>query len=218
MLGGGRAAGYLGVDPAPAPLGLLELGDELAEHEALLRLRQLERPQSLQVRARPRGPALPAQPLPQQQLGYLVAAPHELLAALLAQPAQVAVGLLRGRRAEALDHVAHGEHARQEVGVAPVGLHAVAGGPEHLGDGADAGGKAQRVERALEVEAGRAALVDGARGLGQGPRPPRYRRRVVAERGAHHLARLVDERRGADGPCVHVETDAGRVDHGWDLP
>lgn len=37
---------------------------------------------------------------------------------------------------------------------------------------------------------------------------------VVAERALHDLARLEDERRGADGTGVRVKADAGRVQRG----
>lgn len=93
----------------------------------------------------------------------------------------VAGGLPPRRRAERLHDVADGEHADEEGRVVPVGLHTVALGPEHLAHRADAGGQPQRVERALEAEAGRARLVDGLHRLRQLHRPRGDGRGGVAE-------------------------------------
>ena len=223
MLGGGGPAGYLLVHPAPALLGHPDGLQQLPVDEALLGLREaVPHPaQPPAVHLAPRGLAAPDEPLPEQELRQLVPRAHEVAPHLLAQPREVAVGLLGPRGAVALHDVSHGEHAGEEVGVASVGLDPVAGRPEHLGDGPHGAGQAEGVEPALEVEAGRAALVDRPGGLGQGRRPRGDLRRVVApaaERGADDLARLVDQGRGRHGPCVYVETDAGRVGHGWDLP
>nr|WP_072499837.1 AAA family ATPase [Olsenella phocaeensis] len=117
-----------------------------------------------------------------------------------------------------LDHVADGERAGEEGGVAPVGLHPVPGRPEHLRDGPDDARHVGGLELPLQVEAGGAALVDAPGRLRQPLAPPRHRAGVVAERRPEHLARLDHERGGADGPCMHVKTDVCRIEHGWDLP
>ena len=103
------------------------------------------------------------------------------------------------------------------MGVPPVGLDAVARGPHHLRDGAHVAGQPESDEPPLQVEARGAALVEAARRLRQRGRPGGDRVGVVAERALHDLARLEDERRGADGTGMHVKADAGRVQHGRDL-
>lgn len=124
---------------------------------------------------------------------------------------------ISGVGARHLDHVPDGGHPGQERGVAPVSLDPVPGGPEHLAHGADDALDARACERPLQVEAGRAALVDAPRRRLEGEGPRGDRRRVVRERPLRDFAGQVVERRGRDRAGVHVETDAGTIDHGRDL-
>lgn len=156
-------------------------------------------------------------PLPEQELREQVPRAHQVVAAVLARPRQVACGLHRLGGHGHLDDVAHGEHARQEGGVAPVGLHPVARGPEHLGDGADHAWDACLVELPLQVEARGAGLVDASCGLGHALGPFGDLARVIREGLLDYLPGLRDECRSGDGARVYVEPDAGTIEHGWDL-
>ena len=40
---------------------------------------------------------------------------------------------------------------------------------------------------------------------------------IVSERRLDELPRLEDVCRRRDAPCMHVEPDAGTIEHGWDL-
>ena len=126
-------------------------------------------------------------------------------------PGQVAGGLALRVGDVHLDDLAQGELLGEELGVAPVGLAPpVAGGPHHLGDGADGAVHAQGPELPAEVESGDAGLVDGPGRL-EGEDPRRDGGRVVGERPELHLPGAGVERAALDAACVDVQTDRSRI-------
>ena len=112
---------------------------------------------------------------------------------------------------------AHGEHARQEGGVAPAGPRPVARGPEHLGDGADHAWDACLAGLPLQAEARGAGPAGASCGLGHALGPFGDLARAMREGLLDYLPGLRDECRGGDGARVYVEPDAGTIEHGWDL-
>ena len=117
-----------------------------------------------------------------------------------------------------LHDVVGGEHAGDELGVAPVVLAArVSRRPLHLGDGGHGAVEAERAQLARHVEAGGAALV-----AGPGPLEPEGPLRdlggVRPEVTVHHLAGEGVERRGGDRSRVDVQADGGNMGHGKPPP
>ena len=109
-----------------------------------------------------------------------------------------------------LHDVAHRQHAGQELRVVSVVLPPPVGaGLDHLGHRADDAVDAQRREPLLQVEPGRARLVDALRGRVEGSRPLCDLGGVVAEGGRSDLAGHRVEGDGLYGSRVHVEADEG---------
>ena len=117
-----------------------------------------------------------------------------------------------------LHDVVGGEHAGDELGVAPVVLAArVRRRPLHLGDGGHGAVEAERAQLARHVEAGGAALVAGP-GLLEPEGPLRDLGGVRPEVMVHHLAGEGVERRGGDRSRVDVQADGGNMGHGKPPP
>lgn len=117
-----------------------------------------------------------------------------------------------------LHDVVGGEHAGDELGVAPVVLAArVRRRPLHLGDGGHGAVEAERAQLARHVEAGGAALVAGP-GLLEPEGPLRDLGGVRPEVTVHHLAGEGVERRGGDRSRVDVQADGGNMGHGKPPP
>ena len=117
-----------------------------------------------------------------------------------------------------LDDVVGGEHAGDELGVAPVVLApGVRRRPLHPGDGGHGAVEAERAQLARHVEAGGAALVADP-GLLEAEGPLRDLGGVGAEVAVHHLAGEGVERRGGDRLRVDVQADGGNMGHGKPPP
>lgn len=117
-----------------------------------------------------------------------------------------------------LHDVVGGEHAGDELGVAPVVLAArVRRRPLHPGDGGHGAVEAERAQLARHVEAGGAALVAGP-GLLEPEGPLRDLGGVRPEVTVHHLAGEGVERRGGDRSRVDVQADGGNMGHGKPPP
>lgn len=128
-------------------------------------------------------------------------------------------GGLDGRvRQRDLHDVVGGEHAGDELGVAPVVLAArVRRRPLHPGDGGHGAVEAERAQLARHVEAGGAALVAGP-GLLEPEGPLGDLGGVRPEVAVHHLAGEGVERRGGDRSRVDVQSDGGNMGHGKPPP
>ena len=87
--------------------------------------------------------------LSEQEFRKAVACAHEVFAAIRPYSREVSGRLCRRVGHPAFDHVADGEHARQEHRVALVGLHPVAGWPDHLRHRSDQAFQAAFVELSL---------------------------------------------------------------------
>ena len=157
-----------------------ELGDRAVERGAALR--RGPRPRSGSRRRSPRwrdhrsgalpsqlavvlGPVVArsrvAQAVPHEQLREPVARPHEVAAQVLAAAQQIAKALLGDRRDVGEAKLAGGEQPRQALGVAAVGLDAVAGRPRDQPGGRDADVEPTLGGGASQAEAGRPGLIDG---------------------------------------------------------
>ena len=111
-----------------------------------------------------------------------------------------------------------GQHAGDELGVAPVVLAAgVRRGPLHPGDGGDGAVEAEGAQLARHAEPGGAALVAGP-GLLEPEGPLRDLGGVRPEVAVHHLAGEGVERRGGDRSRVDVQADGGNMGHGKPPP
>lgn len=117
-----------------------------------------------------------------------------------------------------LDDVVGGEHAGDELGVAPVVLAArVRRRPLHLGDGGHGAVEPEGAQLACHVEPGGAALV-ARPGLIEAEGPLRDLGGVGAEVAVHHLAGEGVERRRGDRSRVDVQSDGGNMGHGKPPP
>lgn len=142
----------------------------------------------------------------------------ELAGRVVEGAVEVPGGLDRHVGQRDLDDVVGGEHAGDELGVAPVVLApGVRRRPLHLGDGGHGAVEAERAQLARHVEAGGAALVARPRVL-EAEGPLRDLGGVGAEAAAHHLAGEGVERRGGDRSRVDVQADGGNMGHGKPPP
>ena len=178
-------------------------------------LGELDRVGPPPVGARPAAPCLRAGrrrlvedvPVAQQELRHPLLGPLQVVAGVGEGAGEVPGGLGAPVGDPYLDDVAGGEQAREELGVAAVGLAPpVGGGPLHLGDGPHAAVDAESPQGAAEVEAGDAGLVDRPGGL-EAERPPCDRCGVAAERGALDLPGHRVQGAGLYAAGVDVEAD-----------
>ena len=145
--------------------------------------------------------------VPQQELRHPLLGALQVVAGVRERAGEVAGGLGAPVGHPHLRDVARGEEPREELRVAPVGLPAaVRRRALHLGDGPHRAVQAEGAQRAAEVEAGDAGLVDGHRRL-EAEGSFGDRRGVVAEGGAPDLAGHGVEGAGLDAAGVDVETD-----------
>lgn len=142
----------------------------------------------------------------------------ELAGRVVEGAVEVPGGLDRHVGQRDLDDVVGGEHAGDELGVAPVVLApGVRRRPLHLGDGGHGAVEAERAQLARHVEAGGAALVAGP-GLLEPERPLGDLGGVRPEVAVHHLAGEGVERRRGDRSRVDVQADGGNMGHGKPPP
>lgn len=125
---------------------------------------------------------------------------HEVMPDIFAHVREVASSLLPDGRYVGPHHTVHDHKTHEEHRVTLINLHAVAGGPQYLGDDADHAPDTGGIEPALRVEVGGAALIDALGRLRQPPSDPFCDLvRIGVERTAHELASHVVERARNDG-------------------
>lgn len=144
------ALGYCPVEPVPLQGQRPHVFAAFLENELLAGVAKGDRREPGRVGPGPGGfAALIHDALSEQEFRKAVACAHEVFAAIRPYSREVSGRLCRRVGHPAFDHVADGEHARQEHRVALVGLHPVAGWPDHLRHHSDQAFQAAFVELSL---------------------------------------------------------------------
>ena len=157
-------------------------------------------------------------PIPDQEHVEALAGP-EVVGRRVVEVAVEVAGGLGGRVGQRdLHDVVGGQHAGDELGVAPVVLAAgVRRGPLHPGDGGDGAVEPEGAKLARHAEPRGAAFVAGP-GFLEPEGPLRDLGGVRPEIAVHHLAGEGVERRGGDRSRVDVQADGGNMGHGKPPP
>ena len=158
---------------------------------------------------RPRRPVVEADAVAQQQLREPVPAAHQVLADRLTRAHEVAQRLLLGPRHADRVQLAGQQQPDQQLGVAAIGLDAVARSARDLARRRDHALHAAPLELARQPVAGRPRLIRGAHRPRQPSAQPGRLSDIAGQPEPLQLARLGIEHRRHDLRRVHVQADEG---------